>query len=99
LERAVYSLFLAAVVATNATTCGKWKGYGIEITETNQSLTVKWERYSEKFIKTISKPFGVLLEAAVKSDGTEEHYMTRQKIGDKDVLIFDRLIFFQDCAR
>lgn len=88
---------IAALVATSPQTCGKWKGHGIEIIETDQTVTVKWERYSDDFLKGISKPFGVLVEVAAKHDGTEEHYMTRQKIEGEDVLIFDSLVFVQDC--
>ena len=50
--------------------CNSYKArdFDIRLVEDDRSLTVSWERYTEKLEKVIAKPWGVLQDAAVNMD-------------------------------
>lgn len=96
---AVILLLLPAPVAI--ATCNEYKArdFDIRLVEEGQSLTVSWERYSEKLEKVITKPWGALQEAAVQMDepGQPAHPIMREKIDGKDAIVFDSIIFLPAC--
>lgn len=71
----------------------------IKLVEDGKTVTVKWERYSETYEKTITKPFGVLMEGAFdpKDKAAAPHIFTRTDVGGKGAIIFDSLIFYPAC--
>lgn len=69
------------------------------ITETESGFTAKWERYEETYIKTMSKRFGMLVEAAGVLNQAEEHTFAHEKINGVDVLIFDSIVFLPNCGK
>ena len=71
----------------------------IKLIEDGKTVTVKWEGYSETYEKTITKPFGVLMEGAFdpKDKNAATHIFTRTKVGGKGAIIFDSLIFYPAC--
>jgi len=93
------SLFVAAF-PLGVHACDKYVGRdapSIALQENADSFTVSWERYSETYAKTITKPFGVLMEGAAKLNDpkADTHYITRDKLtGD---VIFDSIVFIKDC--
>lgn len=97
---AVMALSLtSAVPASAACNTFKARDFDIRLVDEERSLTVSWERYSEKLEKVITKPWGVLQEAAVQMDepGQPAHYIMREKIDGKDAIIFDSIVFLPNC--
>jgi len=94
---ALLSTFTPAAFAA----CKEYKArdFDIRLIEDERSLTVSWERYSEKLEKAITKPWGALQEAAVQMEepGQPAHPIMREKINGKDAIIFDSIVFLPAC--
>lgn len=71
----------------------------IKLVEDGKTITIKWERYSETYEKTVTKQFGVLMEGAFDHEDSKAgaHIFTRTDVGGKGAIIFDSLIFYPAC--
>ena len=100
----IFAAALLAAIASNAAAaeCNFYaaRDYpAIKLIEDGKTVTVKWERYSETFEKTVTKPFGVLMEGAFDPEDktAASHIFTRTDVGGKSAIIFDSLIFYPVC--
>lgn len=96
------AMLSAAIAGTAAADCNFYaaRDYpAIKLIEDGKTVTIKWERYSETYEKTITKPFGVLMEGAFDPEDktAATHIFTRTKVGGKGAIIFDSLIFYPAC--
>jgi uncharacterized membrane protein len=97
---AAFALTLISASAAFAD-CNAYKArdFDIRLVEDERSLTVSWERYSQKLDKVVTKPWGVLQDAAVNMEepGQPAHLIMREKVDGKDAIIFDSIVFLPEC--
>lgn len=94
-------VIIAAAPSLAAEVCNSYKArdYDIRIIEEDRTMIVSWERYTVTLEKVITKPWGVLQESGVdmEEQGQPDHPFMREKIGGKDAIILDSIVFFKDC--
>lgn len=97
--KTLIALFIAAFPFA-ASACDNYSARDypdVRMTELSKSYIVEWDRYKVEYAKTITKPFGFLMDGASElNDATaQEHYIVRDKLtGD---VIFDSIVFVPNC--
>lgn len=73
-----------------------WHDDALKLEERRADYVVTSEQGSETFIKTVSKNFGVLIDAGV-NDQKEIHLFVHDSISGIPVIIVDSMIFVPTC--
>lgn len=73
-----------------------WHNGTLKLEERRADYVVTFERGTETFIKTVSKSFGVLIDAG-RGDNGETHTFVRDSISGIPVIIVDSMIFVPTC--
>jgi len=100
----VLTLFLIAAASSPPEACNIYQARdypAFKLEEHERTITVVFDQFNSTFEKTVTKPFGVLVEGAYDPENpTEEpHIFTRTKIDGRHAIIFSSMIFFPDCPK